>query len=104
LGRRQGIRAEIAREEVTVSIRFEIIGGHHIDYGGITISNMIRWEDLHESFISRALRTFPCGLYQESKARPYHTLLGFKLKPGRDVPDTLQEQEHVVQNSGEPGS
>jgi hypothetical protein len=87
------VSAEIVREDVRVSVSFEVIRKGTITYILEVIPNMVSWQDIHGHFARIDRRIPPFEGYINEENRPYYpeTCLSFRLAKDVEVPDITRE-------------
>jgi hypothetical protein len=88
------IQADVMREQVTVSINFEVQDRGWIEYPRNTISNMLTKQEIYDHFRQDDARIPPLAEYIEEEQRPYHT--------GVPVNFFLKAHIPITDNSDEP--
>jgi hypothetical protein len=86
----QTIQAEVLREEIEVTVDFEIESHGHIYFENSRIANMTPREDIHAQFARLDPRIPPYACYKAVDDRPHYTetTINFRLQKGVDVEDT----------------
>jgi hypothetical protein len=87
------IHVEIPRENVQVSVSFEVVRGGSITFINEVFLNVVTWHEIWEHYSSFDRRICPWECYIEEEKRPYlpDTQLCFRLKDANNVPDTTHE-------------
>jgi hypothetical protein len=87
------ITAEIQRENVWVSVSFELIREGCITFVHEAFSNMATWREIHGHYSSIDHHICPWENYIDEELRPYYreTPLRFRLNKSVEVPDTTSE-------------
>jgi hypothetical protein len=85
------IEAEVMRENVPVTVRFQVRDKGRIRYEKAQVVNLWNWESVYNYSFTRDTRLLPYELYQQEESRSYHahTLLDFRWKSTSDIRDTL---------------
>jgi hypothetical protein len=87
------ITSEIQRENVRVSVTFEVIRGGPITFTHEVFLNMATWREIHSHYSSIDHRICPWENYIDEELRPYYpeTPLRSRLNKAREIPDTTRE-------------
>jgi hypothetical protein len=87
------LSAEIQRENVRVSVSFEVIREGCITFIHEVIPNMTPWRDIHEFYSNMDHRICPWESYIDEELRPHHseTTLRFRLNKSLEIPDTTRQ-------------
>jgi hypothetical protein len=93
----QTIQADIVREDVGVTVSFEVFRKGTISFMYERIPNMVSWTDIHSHYaaIDRRIGPFGCDINEENRPDYPNTLLEFRLDGKVEVPDTLGEDGGV---------
>jgi hypothetical protein len=86
------INVSIPRENVQVSISFEVINGGSITFAHEIIPNMVTWHEIYVYFSNIDQRICPWENYIDEELRPYlmDSPLLFRLNSGLEIPDTTR--------------
>jgi hypothetical protein len=89
----QTISAEILREDVRLSVSFEVFREGLITFIHEFLPNMVTWHEIWEHYVAFDKRICPWECYVDEEVRPYfpETMLRFRLKDSQNVPDTTHE-------------
>jgi hypothetical protein len=84
------ISVEIPRENVRVSVAFEVIAKGCITFTHEVFLNMVTWREIHAHYSSIDHRICPWENYIDEDLRPYYseTQLRFRLNKSLEIPDT----------------
>jgi hypothetical protein len=87
------INVEIPREDVRVSVTFEVIRDGCITFIHEVIPNVVTWREIHGHYSNIDRRICPWECYIDEEKRPYHpeTGLRFRLNTSVEIPDTTRE-------------
>jgi hypothetical protein len=86
----RAITAEVLREEIEVTVRFEIKDHGHISFENSRISNMTHGPDIHAHFTRLDPRIPPYAQYADVDHTPHYpeTTINFYLQKGIEISDS----------------
>jgi hypothetical protein len=87
------VNAGIQREDVRVSVSFEVIRDGCITFSHEIIPNIATWREIYGHFSSFDQRICPWENYIDEELRPYYpeSPLRFRLNTSMEIPDTTRE-------------
>jgi hypothetical protein len=87
------VSAEIQRENVRVSVSFEVIKEGCNTFIHEVIPNMVTWREIHGHYSGIDQRICPWESYVDEELKPYQpdTMLRFRLNKSLEIPDTTRE-------------
>jgi hypothetical protein len=89
----QVISAEVLREEIEVTGRFEVKDHRHISFENVRIANMMLRPDIHDMFAQLGPRIPPYAQYIDVDDRPHYseTTINFNLHKDIEITDRSDE-------------
>jgi hypothetical protein len=102
----QVVQAEVVREHITPSVRFEVKDHGYITFTQQTISNMSPRSGIHAHFVKAGARIPPFACYKHEETRPYYleTITTFHLWKDIEIPNLSSNEGGAAEGDNGRGS